>query len=298
MSRGGRWRRLLAAVRIAGIVALVGGVGWGGWMIAAALRDSPHMPAAAKAVAMRPPKLERTDGVLDDAWLARTLSLRPGISLMELDLEALRARLLTDGQVATATLTRKFPDLLLVYLTERMPVARLRVAQGAQERDLLVARDGATFAGSGFEPAMLDALPWLAGVAVIPEAGRLQPIPHMDVVAQFLADAQLAAEHLYRTWRVISLARFDADKEIEVTTRDGSVVVFSAKGGFFVQLAKLDYIVEKLAQIPSGPMRIDLSLEREVPVRPLTEAPGARGNAAVGTPGFSSPFPSLLQREL
>jgi len=298
MSRGGRWRRGLAAGRIVALVSLLVALGWGGWMVAAALRDSPSMPAAAKTVPVRAPKLKRTDGVLDDAWLARTLALPRGVSLMELDLGQLRDRLLADGQVVTATLERQFPATLLASITERTPVARLRVAQGAQERDLLVARDGVVFTGSGFDPAMIDLLPWLAGVTITPEAGRLRPVAHMEAVAQLLADTQLAAEHLYRSWLAVSLARFETDRELEVTTKDGSVIIFSAKGGFFVQLAKLDYIVEKLAVMRAGPMRIDLSLGREVPVRPLAEKPEARAAAAAGFNAFSSRFPSQLNREL
>jgi cell division septal protein FtsQ len=131
MSRGGRWRRLFAAVRIGALMAFVGAVAWGGWMIASALRQDSHMPAVAKSMPVRAPELKTTrDGVLDDAWLARTLALPARVSLMELDLEALRVRLLADGQVFTANLTRQFPDRLIVHVTERSPVARRRLAQG------------------------------------------------------------------------------------------------------------------------------------------------------------------------
>ena len=305
MSRGGRWRRVLAAARITALVAFVGAVAWGGWMIASSLRqDSPHMPAVAKAVPVRAPELKTTrDGVLDDAWLARTLALRPGVSLMELDLEALRARVLADGQVLTATLTRQFPDRLFVHVTERSPVARLRVQQAGFARDLLVARDGVVFAGSGFDPAMVETLPWLAGVSLVTEAGRFQPIPRMSVVAQLLADAQLAADHLYQSWEIVSLARIESDDELEVTTKDHSIVVFSAKGGFFVQLAKLDYMLEQLARMPPARVRIDLSLGRDVPVRPLpaaAETPPVPARSAVLRPLFQV-FPtsqSQTHREL
>ena len=65
MSRGGRWRRLLAATRIAAVVAFLAGVAWGGWMIFAALQEnSAHMPAVAKSVPVRAPELKTTrDGV-------------------------------------------------------------------------------------------------------------------------------------------------------------------------------------------------------------------------------------------
>ena len=273
MSRGGRWRRALHAVRIGAVMVLIAGVGAGGWFVAEALReDARHLPAAAKSVPVRTPELKSTDGVLDQAWLERTLALPARASLMELDLEQLRARLLADGQIVTAHLIRQFPDRLIVNVTERSPVARIRIERAGASRDLLVARDGVMFAGIGYDAAFLETLPWLAGVELALEEGRFKPIARMEMVAQLLADAQLAAAHLYQTWEIVSLARLEADAEVEVTTKEGSKIVFSAKGGFFVQLAKLDYLLEQLARMPSTPVRIDLSLGRDVPVRPLVSA--------------------------
>ncbi len=268
MSRGGRWRRVLAFARVAGVVVLVGGLAGGGVLVAMSLREnSPSVPAVAKTVPVKTPELRTTrDGVLDDAWLARTLGLPPRVSLMELDLEALRARVLADGQVTSANLTRVFPDRLIVQVTERTPVARVRVEHGGLPRDLLVSRDGVIFAGQNFDPAMIDSLPWLGGLTLVPEGKGFRPVANMVVVSRLLSDAQFAAPHLYRTWQIVSVSRLELDKEIEVTTNDNTTVLFSAKGEFFVQLANLDYIMERRLKLPGTRARIDLSLGREVPV--------------------------------
>jgi cell division protein FtsQ len=220
--------------------------------------------------------------VLDDKWLARTLELPGKVSLMELDLEKLRARVLADHQVLTATLAREFPDKLVVHVTERTPVARVRVGHGGSMRDLLVARDGVLFCGTGFDGSMIDALPWLSGISLVPEKTGYRPIARMDVVSRLLAD------HLYRTWQIVSLARLEADDELDVTTKDNTTIVFSAKGEYFIQIANLDYIMERRAHLPPSRTRIDLSLGREVPVmiRPLTAA-----DAAIDLPPhLTSPF--------
>lgn len=282
MSRGGRWRRTMAGVRLAALGLFVVGFGWGLWMIASTLREkSPRIPEVAKAVPMKAPELRTTrDGVLDDAWLGRTLALPVGASLMELNLEKLRSRLLTDGQVLTANLTRIFPDRLLVTITERTPVARIRAGQEGNSRDWLVARDGVVFAGAGYSEAVLESMPWLAGIALVPEGAGFRPIPRMDVVSRLLTDAQFAAEPLYRMWQVVSMARLDSDNEIEVTMKDNTTVVFGAKGGFFVQLSNLDFMMERISRLPRAKTRIDLSLGREVPVmvEPVaaTESKGGR----------------------
>ncbi|MEN9634950.1 MAG: hypothetical protein RL077_3354 [Verrucomicrobiota bacterium] len=266
------------------------GMVWGIGMIVLALQpDSPHRPQVVKDVPIRALELKTTrDGVLDDAWLGRMLALPAGISLMELDLEKLRERLLGEGQVLTASLTRQFPDRLIVHITERAPVARVRVGSVGESRDWLVARDGVLFLGVGYSVALLESMPWLGGIAVVPAGRGFRPISQMDVVARLLSDAQFAAESIYRMWQVVSLARLDSDNEIEVTMKDSTTVVFGAKGGFFVQLSNLDYMMERLARLPRAKARIDLSLGREVPV--MVEPLGANDAKKHPLPSTAASF--------
>jgi cell division protein FtsQ len=135
-----------------------------------------------------------------------------------------------------------------------------------------VARDGVVYEGSNYDPGMLNTLPWLGGFSLKSQGAGFLPIPNMTVVADLLARAQYEATHLYLNWQIVSLDRLEADREIEVTTKDGSRVVFTAKADFFPQLAKLDNILEHLRDATRFPTaktaraRIDLSLGREVPV--------------------------------
>jgi hypothetical protein len=304
MSSGGRWRVVMAGVRTTSLLALLGGLGWGAWTVVGALQNDPRkIPAAAKAVPMKAPELKTTDGVLDHAWLARTLEIPPGASLMELDLEKLRGRILADRQVLTANLTRLFPDRLIVHVTERMPIARVRVDLGVVQRDLLVARDGVLFFGTGFDKGMLKTLPWLDGVTISREGAGFRPIAHMDLVARLLADAQFSAPHLYHYWQTVSLARLESDRELEVTMKNGTKALFTGKGSFFVQLAYFDEIVDRLSRIAGTRARVDLTLGREVPVtlEPITstdlKAPPATTTGSPSFPLFPS-SPSKLKREL
>lgn len=297
MSAGGRWRLAQALARASGAIALVGTLAWGTWLAVGALRENPKaMPAAAKAVPVRRTELKTAaGGVLDEAWLRRTLALPKGISLMELDLDQLRERLLADRQVLTANLTRHFPDRLLVQVSERTPVARIKVATSGPDPVLLVARDGMVYSGTNYEPTMLETLPWLAGFSLRPDGAGFRPIPRMTIVADLLARAQYEATHLYLNWQIVSLERLELDRELEVTTKNGSKFVFTAKTDFFPQLAKLDHIlneVQKLSTAPASRVRIDLSLGREVPVmlEPLVASADAARNAAARpalAPGFN-----------
>jgi cell division protein FtsQ len=287
MSRGGRWRLALSTSRTIALGVLIAALAWGVWLVVAALRENPNtMPSVAKSVPIKAPELVTSHGgVLDAEWLAHALALPANASLMELDLEQLRARLLSDGQVLTATLTRSFPDRLIVKVTERTPLARIKADFGNESRELLVARDGVVFFGHGYDRTLLDSLPWLGGMALVRDGAWFHPVGKMDVVAELLSKAQDEAPHLYESWHIISLQHLDNDHELEVTTKAGTKIVFNARGSFFMQLARLDYMLEKLAQTPANIVRIDLSLGREVPV--LVDPPPVTIDPKTGKPRAS-----------
>lgn len=313
MSRGGRLRLALTVLR--GVLAVAVGlvVAWGGWKIVGALQEnSQTMPAAAKAVPLQPPELVTTSGgVLDSRWLARTLALPRSVSLMEVNLDKVKARVLAESQVLTAKATRKSPDRLIVEITERMPIAKIRAEWRGRQQALLVARDGVVFAGEGYDAAMVAGLPWLGGVSLKRNGDGFQPIGGMEIVDELLTKAQLDAAHLYRSWEIISLERLAKDREIEVSTVEGIKIVFGVtdaaaselarRKNFIDQLARLDVIWEKIAHLPLARGSIDLTLGSEVPVRLEPAVASAEPAAAPRPiPSVRSLPPSTLQfsREL
>lgn len=239
-----------------------------------------------------------TDGVLDEAWIRGTLALPKNITLMEVDLVQLRDRLVAGGQVQTATLTRRFPSTLAVTISERVPVARIMAQLGdSAPRELLVARDGVVYGGIGYEQAITDSLPWLAGVKLVRSGQGFEPLPGMAIAAELLATARNEAPHLYANWQVLSLARLASDGEIEVQATDVERVVFGKSESFFRQLAQLDVLLDFVQAHPEKPLReINLAVARvtdgysQVPVAldlPDRASP-SRPPPAVTTP---SPLP-------
>ncbi len=292
MSPGGRRRLWLAAGRMAAGFLLAAALAWGGWIVANSLR--PHPPralTAAQGVPLRAPEL-KTDGVLDAAWLADTLALPARATLMELNLEHLQRRVVADAQVLTATLIRRFPDRLAVHITERAPVARVMAELGGRQQRLLVARDGAIFVGYNYDPEWLNTLPWLDGVTITRGEEGFLPIAGIRAAGDLMAKARIEAEHLYRTWSVISLARLKLDREIEVRTTRGTTIIFSTESDYLNQLARLDYMLDQLPATPGMTARIDLSLGREVPVR-LELPPDGEPSAAIGGPRIQPPLSFL-----
>jgi len=95
----------------------------------------------------------------------------------------------------------------------------------------------------------------------------------MTAVAELLASAKLEAEGLYRTWRVVSIARLVSDGEIEVHTQDGMKVIFGTAEDYLRQIARLDLLIDSSSD-PTRPLReVNLSLGPQVPVAYGTAAP-------------------------
>jgi len=268
MSNEGRRRLVWNGFKTVVFVAAIAGLSWGGYEIAASLRGSPkRFSGAAPAVPVSEVVLI-TDGVLDQKWLRQTLALPKNATLMELDLYRLQSVLMATTQVRSATLTRNFPATLAVSLSEHSPVARI-MAQLSREqpRMFLVAREGIVFDGIGFDPEMIATLPWLDGVKLVLKDNVFVPIAGMEKVADLLAKAKMEAEHLYRTWQVVSLARLASDGEIEVRDRDVAKIFFGTNEDFFRQLARLDLLLDTARlQTDTSPREIDLSIGSQVPV--------------------------------
>lgn len=268
MSREGKRRLAFHLARVAGGVIALGVVGVAAWQVARVM-DGKTGAFATKPVPIGDNVVMSTDGVLDVAWVRRALALPADATLGSIDPAALRLRFLVGGQVEAADLTRHFPRTLVVHLAERMPVARLRgETTGGSRRDYLVSRDGVVYEGAGYDPQMVNTLPWLDGVKVEPGGPGIARIAGMIAAADFLANAKILAEGIYRTWDVVSLRRLDADHVVEVRDAGGTNYVFTLDAAFLPQIAHLNHLLKtELKNVPRASVKqIDLSLGTQVPV--------------------------------
>jgi POTRA domain, FtsQ-type len=295
MSKVSRQRRLVCTLKFAGMASVLAAIVWGTIEIAETMGRSPNQPGLAES---GPPLKDialTTDGVLDHTWAGRTLALPKNATLMSLDLYALRTRLLATGQIKAAVLTRNFPSTLAINIQERSPVARVQVQLGAAPPcALLVARDGVVYDGKNYDPALLNTLPWLDGVKLVRAGSGFAPIDGMDAVADLLATARNQAEHLYRTFEVVSLARLASDGELIVRSKDVPEITFNARDDFFRQLARLDYVLDLARPQPDKPLRsVNLANGLQVPVTIDTVA-RLQNSASAPAPGNNLfPLPRL-----
>lgn len=306
MGKEGKKRLAMAIGNVVGLVLLLVASGWGIYEVIGVWETNPtRITAAASGVPLKDISI-RTDGVLDKAWVTRTLDIPKGATLMALNLRQLQQNLLATGQVQSAVVTRKFPDLLVVTLQERSPVARVMAQLGGTSapQALMVARDGSVYVGSGYERTLADALPFLDGVKLIREGSGYARIDGMEQVSDLLGAARSNTPGLYRTFRVVSLARFTADGTILVKSTEVEEIAFGLREDFMRQLARLDYILEETRrQTPvAAPLKaVNLAVGgNKVPVAfdtPVVTADGSAPRTAVkpaapvlsGTALFSLP---------
>lgn len=290
----GRQRLVFASLRhwvgFAAVAAslIFGYVGWFAWRADPTVLAAPAPSAPLRDIAVR------TDGVLNRAWVAATLDIKPGSGLMDLDLAALQSRLLESGQVSTAVVARRFPDVLAVILEERSPVLRVR-AQTAEgdERHLFVARDGSVFTGENYDERLVASLPWLAGVGLSrnPAGPGFARLEGLESVADLLGTVRSSAPALAKDFQVVSLSRFARDGVILVRTPEVAEIAFGTRDDFYRQLARLDYILDELrARAGGAPIRaIDLAVGgRQVPVSFDPPEPASTAPASTPTPARQS----------
>ena len=268
LSRKGRKRLLVSSANLFLFALLLATVAWGTWEVHRTVRgggnalDVPGTHTPVRDIVLI------TDGVLTQDWLVNALALPENASLTNLDLFALRDRLMSKGQIAAADIKREFPDTLVVSIQERTPVLRAIVQEsGAPPRSLLIARDGVVYEGIGYDSLMVNALPFLDGVKLVRGPNGFEPVNGMHEVSDMISAAQNNAPHLFRSWRVVSLARLHDYNEIVVRTRDIPEIVFNRREDFTRQLARLDYIVDySRSGTDAAVRRVDLSIGNQVPV--------------------------------
>jgi cell division protein FtsQ len=176
MRKPGRpvWRQPLLLGLVVLLLGCGGGGGWWAWREGWLVEARSRVDAAARSVvgAITPFKLsdvtvEGRDYVEKSAILA-ALDVKPGDSLLGIDLQASRQKLEAIDWVASATVERRLPDTLYVTLKERRAVA---IWQNAGEYTL-IDRDGRTVRASRMPPGA-ETLLLLGGPGAPEHVGEL-----------------------------------------------------------------------------------------------------------------------------
>jgi cell division protein FtsQ len=196
------WRQPLMLGLVVLLLGSGGGAGWWAWREGLLVEARNRFDAISRSVigAITPFKLadvtvEGRDYVEKSAILA-ALDVKPGDSLLGVDLQAARQRLEAIDWVASATVERRLPDTLYVTLKERRAVA---IWQNGNEYTL-IDRDGRTVRASRMPPGA-ETLLLLGGPGAPEHVGELLLLlAYEPTVVRQLRSAVWVAQ---RRWNLI-----------------------------------------------------------------------------------------------
>jgi len=264
--RQSRWFKFFAGFVL--LLVVLGGLAWVGSTFKNRQQAIPMAPSS------KP--IERiifdTDGVLSDNWLSQTIKLRPGMSMMEADIHALKKSVEADVQVKSASVERVFPSDLRIRVKERVPALRLAIAGADGKRQLrLVARDGVVYDGIGYSKARLKNLPFVQPYRHAD--GSFFPMRGIEPVAELLELVRSTEPNIFRTWQVVSLEHYSGALDIpgqviEVRSTIVPRIIFGSSADYGRQLDRLTYIFEYVRKQGNPSIeRIDLSLRGSAAVQ-------------------------------
>lgn len=197
-----RWRAAFFA--LAG-VAIVAGVGW------ALLGDRLLVVRSVTVTGTHPP--------VTQAQVAAAADVPLGTPLMNVDAGAVTRRVEAIRQVASATVTKDWPDHLVIAVTERVPVMAVRMSGGGYD---LVDKTGVVVRWAQAKPA---ALPLLA-TALAGDA--LRGAASVTAVAEVLTELTPAVAK--QVTQVTAAPLPSGPEQVTLTLKDGKTVQWGSPG--------------------------------------------------------------------
>jgi len=214
-----------------------------------------------------------TDGVLNTAWFRERFEDVLQADVRELDVSAVKARLESMGQVASASVTVQLPSLLRVKLNERDPLLRVRVrGDDGQLETYLLSRGGHIFQGHGYPVDTLRRLPGVAGLKLKRFREGFAPVEGIEEIAHLLEYTRSVLPSVYRHWEVVDLRDWNSGEVYQpslVRIRSAHIkeLVFSTQN-VEEQVKRLAGILEHTQRYQLGqPTFIDLSFGDEAVIR-------------------------------
>lgn len=189
--------------------------------------------------------------------------LRPGASLLGLDLGVVRARLKSHPWVREVNLRRLLPATLLVEVVERAPLVVVRA-----DRDYLVDGEGVVVAS--LEPGSPARLPLLVGVEVA--GGGLTARGDGDLRAGLTLLAAIRATGFPALEAVSHLDLTDPDNAVIVPVT-GRPLVYAGRDDYAARLRRWKLVAPDMAQRWPEFEYVDLRAEGQVVAKPAAPDP-------------------------
>lgn len=214
-----------------------------------------------------------TNGVLTRDWFNSAFPEIVRADIRDIDVQSLKDRLGSRGQVRSADVTVQLPSILKIHLEEREPIMRMRLRDSSgNPMTLLVSRDGHLYRGSNYPQDTLARLPGVTGLRVKQANNGYLPIKGLEPVAELLDLAQQKLPAMFGHWRIIDLSDWNPEVDyrpslIRVSSTHIEEIVFSTYS-LSEQMAQLGGILQRIDRFQMGqPKSIDLSFGDEAVIR-------------------------------
>lgn len=273
-SRQARANRIRSAAAACALVAgalLLGGVGWQGylWLVRELVFDN-------EAYLVRRIEVS-SDGWLRPEQVLQWARVRPGSSLLVLDLARIRNDLEWMPWIHQATADVQRPDLLRIAIRERKPLARVVLwRHHAAARQVWSETNYLDATGFVLPPLAADAvrpgasadfahLTRITGASPLEmQPGRLAALPRIHAALRLIEAYQASTMH-----SLVDLEEIDVgtnDETLLVTIREGTRIAF-APAEFERQLRRWRSIHDKARTLGRALAWVDLSVTNNVPAR-------------------------------
>ena len=238
----------------------------------------------------------RTDGVLNDKWLAKALEVRHGMSMTSVDIAKIRQLLEANGQIKSAAVTLHLPNELVVEVRERMPIlrAQAQVASGIV-KTLLISSDGTIYTGSNYPANTIRALPYVDGVVFRKNGDGYEPLGDIQPVAKLLDTARTGWPKFYRDWHIVSLKRYRGSDSLMSNVEIQSKTL----GKLTLSVKDVDNQMRRLAQALASGAASDgrqiVGVNLSIPGQAIVDYSGVAQPAAkqpVARPAVAKPAPT------
>jgi cell division protein FtsQ len=266
-------RRTPLAARLGGLL-LAGVAAWVVLLVGAAMVRE-HWLDHIEALAIRKIVITR-DGVLSEAEIRTMTGVSPGRNCLTIDVYEIRQRLLRHPRIAEASLYLDFPDTLRVEVKEHLPVARAPLPGGTGSDFFLLDENGRVMErAAATAPAELvkaeAALPLLTGLGS----------------SSFTAGEALSDPQARAALALIALGEGPAAAGTDLVSVDvgtpGVLLALTAKGERLSllpddlprQLRDWTFISQRAAALGSNIASVDLSVQKNIPLRWETNGPVA-----------------------
>ncbi|MDE6432474.1 MAG: FtsQ-type POTRA domain-containing protein [Opitutales bacterium] len=207
-----------------------------------------------------------TDGYITKKFLIKALAIKKDAIFSDIDIFALKKKLLSITQIKDAYIERQFPASIFIKIKERSPLLKFAIKSENKVELLFVDKeDGSIFRGSCLPKKVILSTPYVELNLEKTTTNKIgyKPITGISHVKQLIQLLRNEYPYIYEDINKFSLLRYDSREKaswsrIEIYQKSGRVIVFNPNK-LEIQLLNLDYLLNEKHFPRENVQKIDLS---------------------------------------